>query len=124
MNQDMEQKLASIISRVVLHSETCLSPGKACSHLIEALVQAQFGHLHHLAHRPVVFCHGHFRLAVPQVFEGDRMTLIPWEIRGHTHLDWIDRMAVFVSQVMDILDSLHWHDFLVSPGAVVVSIFW
>ena len=63
--EDMEQKLASFLSRVVLHSEMCLSPGKAGSHLIEALVQAQVGHLHHVAHRPVVFCHGHFRLAVP-----------------------------------------------------------
>ncbi len=57
-------------------SETCLSPGKARSHLIEELLQAHFRHLHHLTHRPVVFCHGHFRLAVPQVFEGDRMTLV------------------------------------------------
>jgi hypothetical protein len=33
-----------------------------------------------VAHHPVVFCHGHFRLAVPHVFEGDRMTLILWAL--------------------------------------------
>src|SRR5207247_4399079 len=106
------------------HSESCLSPAQACSHLIEALVQAQFGHLHHVARRPVVFGHGHFRLAVPHGFEGDRMTLILRKIWWHPHLDGIDRIAVFISQVMDVFDALHWHDLLVLPDAVMVSVLW
>jgi len=101
-----------------------LSSGKDCSHLIEALVQAQFGHLHHLAHRPAIFCHGHFRLSVPHVLEGDRMTLILRKIRWHTYLDWINPLAIFVGKVMDVFDSLHRNDFLVPPDAVKVSVFW
>jgi hypothetical protein len=40
----------------------CLSPGKACSHFIEALLHTHLGHLHHLTHVPVQFRNGDFRL--------------------------------------------------------------
>src|SRR5450755_256986 len=52
------------------------------------------------------------------------MTLILREIRRHPHRNRIDRISVFVGQVVDVFDPLHELDFFVLPGAVVVSVFW
>ncbi len=76
------------------HSFLLCNTCSQCSfHLVEALIHAHFGHLHHLARRPPVLGNSQFSFVIIQSIERDDMELILREIWRHTHADRINRFS-------------------------------
>src|SRR5262249_33989165 len=99
----------------------CLCVRDRRRHLIQALRQANLGHLHHLAWRPGELGHPELGPVLAEGLELHDMALALREVGGEAERSRVDRGAVLVAEVVDVLHAPEWLDRGVLPGAVHVA---